>query len=361
MSMQRPPRSKHAQAALIWGLLSFACLQAGLETTIEARWPGLRDEFCHEKLVQLEERFAAAPPEAAKVVMLGTSATYCDLQSARLESELQARWGRPVAVYNFGIPGSSSLMELVTLKRLLAAGVRPDFVLIEALSPFLSGCPPLDPERFSPPRFSLAELPLVRRYTGYYSRVRWWDGRLAPCYSHRWAILRRLAPAFAIDDPWTQGIGPFDAAGAGRLPDAVRSEERFRQGLQTTERSYGAYRNGFRRDAPFCRILAETLELCRSEGIRAVVVLMPEASEIRDWYDDDVKREMLAFLRELGRQHGAAVVDAHGWIDDRGFLDGIHLVASGADWFTAELASQAFNAPPTQVEVLVRRNGKNPR
>lgn len=359
MSMKRPPRLQHARTALVWGILTFACMQAALETAIETHWPGLRDEFCHEKLVQLEERFAAVPPDAAKVVMLGTSATYCDLQSTRLESELQARWGRPVAVYNFGIPGSSSLMELVALKRLLAAGVRPDVVLIEALTPFLSGCPPLDPQRFSPPRFSLGELPLVRRYTSYYSRVRWWDGRLAPCYSHRWAILRQVAPAFAIDDLWTQGIGPFDEAGAGRLPDAVRSEARFRQGLETTERSYGAYRNGFRRDAPFCRILAETLELCRSEGIRAAVVLMPESSEIRDWYDVAVQREMLAFLHGLGRQHDAAVVDAHGWIDDRGFLDGIHLVASGADRFTTELASQAF-AEPIQAEIA-RRNGEKSR
>lgn len=322
-----------------------------MELAIELHWPGLRDEFCHQKLVQLEQRFAAAPPGAAKVVMLGTSATYCDLQSERLEQQLRARWGREVAVYNFGIPGSSALMELVALKRLLAAGVQPDYVLIEVLSPFLSGCPPLDPQRFSPPRFSLAELPLIRRYTGYYSRVRWWDGRLAPCYSHRWAILRCLAPAFAIDDPWTQGIGPFDAAGAGRLPDAVRCEARFRQGLEMTERSYGAYRNGFRRDAPFCRILAETLELCRAAGIQASLVMMPEASEVRDWHDGAVQREMLTFLNELALQHGATVVDAQGWIEDRGFLDGIHLVASGADQFTSDLASRAFASPAAQAEI----------
>ena len=336
---------------MLWAILTFVGSQAGLELAIEFCWPGLRDEFCHQKLVQLQERFAAAPPGAAKVVMLGTSATYCDLQSKPLERQLKERWGQEVAVYNFGIPGSSALMELVALKRLLAAGVRPDYVLIEVLSPFLSGCPPLDPQRFSPPRFSLAELSLVRRYTAYYSRVRWWDGRLAPCYAHRREILRSVAPAFAVDDVWTQGIGPFDSAGAGRLPDAVRSEARFRQGLEMTERSYGAYRNRFRRDAPFCRILDETLELCRAEGIRASLVLMPEASEMRGWYDGAVQREMLAFLGELGRRHGATVVDAHGWIDDGGFLDGIHLVESGADQFTSDLASQAFAGPslPTKI------------
>lgn len=350
--MKKHLRRRRARAAVLWAILIFVGSQAALELAIELRWPGLRDEFCHQKLVQLEERFAAAPPDAAKVVMLGTSAAYCDLQSERLEQRLEERWGREVAVYNFGIPGSSALMELVALKRLLAAGVRPDYVLIEVLSPFLSGCPPLDPERFSPPRFSLAELSLVRRYTAYYSRVRWWDGRLAPCYSHRWEILRLVAPAFAVADAWTQGIGPFDSAGAGRLPDAARSEVRFRQGLEMTERSYGAYRNRFRRDAPFCRILDEILKLCRAEGICASLVLMPEASEVREWYDGAVKREMLAFLGELGRQHKATVVDAHGWIDDGGFLDGIHLVESGADQFTHDLASQAFGSPSVRTEIV---------
>ncbi|HVW39142.1 MAG TPA: hypothetical protein VHB99_17625 [Pirellulales bacterium] len=350
--MKKHPRRRRARTIVLWAILTFAGSQAALELAIEFCWPGLRDEFCHQKLVQLQQRFAAAPPDAAKVVMLGTSAAYCDLQSERLERQLKQRWGREVAVYNFGIPGSSALMELVALKRLLAAGVRPDYVLIEVLSPFLSGCPPLDPVRFSPPRFSLAELPLVRRYTAHYSRVRWSDGRLAPCYAHRWEILRRVAPSFAVDDAWTQGIGPFDSAGAGRLPDAVRCEARFQQGLEMTERSYGVYRKGFRRDAPFCLILDETLELCRSEGICASLVLMPEASAVRDWYDGAIQREMLAFLDELGRRHEATVVDAHGWIDDGGFLDGIHLVESGADQFTNDLASQAFASPSVRTEMV---------
>jgi hypothetical protein len=119
-----------------------------------------------------------------------------------------------------------------------------------------------------------------------------------------------------------------------------------------TERSYGAYRNRFRRDAPFCRILDETLGLCRAEGIRASLVLMPEASEVRDWYDSAIQREVLAFLGELGRRHEATVVDAQGWIDDGGFLDGIHLVESGADQFTSDLASQAFAISSVRTKIV---------
>jgi hypothetical protein len=359
-AMKHRQRLRTARASLVCGLLTFAALQLGLELAIETCWPGLRDEFCHQKLTQLKQRFDAAPPQAVRVVMLGTSATYCDLQSDCLERRMRETSGREVAVYNFGIPGSSALMELISLKRLLAAGVRPDVVLIEVLSPFLSGCPPLDPDRFSAPRFALGELPLVRRYTGYYSRVRWWDGRLAPCYSHRWAILRRLAPEFAVDDPWTQGIGPFDAAGAGHLEDEIRTDARYRQGVQGTESSYGVYRNKFRRDAPFCQILRELLSICRQEQIRAALVVMPESSELRGWYDRRVDGEMLAFLGELGGDYGAGVIDAKDWIDDRGFLDGIHLVQSGAERFTGGLANEAVLNQRIDAE-LAGRGGKKLR
>ncbi|HXT60833.1 MAG TPA: hypothetical protein VN699_19500 [Pirellulales bacterium] len=353
-------RLRTARTSLVCGLLTFAASQFTLELAIENWWPGLRDEFCHQKLTQLKRRFDAAPPQAVKVVMLGTSATYCDLQSERLERALRETSGREVAVYNFGIPGSSALMELIALKRLLAEGIRPDVVLIEVLSPFLSGCPPLDPTRFSAPRFALSELPLIRRYTGHYSRVRWWDGRLAPCHAHRWAILRRLAPNFAVDDPWTQGVGPFDAAGAGHLEDEIRTDAGYRQGVQRTEDSYGVYRNKFRRDAPFCQILRELLSICRQEQIRAALVVMPESSELRGWYDWRVDGEMLAFLRELGGEYGADVIDAKDWIDDRGFLDGIHLVQSGAERFTGGLAGEVVLSKRPDAE-LAGRDGKKLR
>jgi hypothetical protein len=343
----RPQRSlradgprRAARAAVLWALAAFILLQAGLELAIETWLPGLRDEFCYRKLKQVERHFAAAPPDATRIVVLGTSASFCNLHGEALERELHRAGGGKVAAYNFGIPGSSPLMELVTLKRLLAARVRPDIVFVEVLSPFLRGLPPLDPVRFTPERFALSELRMVRHYASYYSPVGYCDGRLVPWHSHRWGILRGVAPSFAVDDPWTHGIGAFDDHGAGHLDDQTRTPESFRRGIAQTEKSYGLYRRGACKDAPFGPILRELLETCRRENIQAVLVLMPECSAMRAWYDSTARTEMKSFIDELAREHGAAVVDAHDWIDDGGFLDGVHLVHSGAERFTAALAEQ---------------------
>src|SRR5262245_20945385 len=116
--------SRQARAALLWGLVAFVISQLGLAAAIEWKCPELRDPFYGCKANRLHRR-SAGPEAPFTLVMLGSSRTTYGFQASALEPRLSEAAGRPVVAFNFGIPGAGPLMELLTLRRLLAAGVHP--------------------------------------------------------------------------------------------------------------------------------------------------------------------------------------------------------------------------------------------
>jgi hypothetical protein len=327
----------------LWGAALFVAGQLTLAAAIEWRLPQLRDPFYAHKERRLLQRLAAAPAPRRTVLMLGSSRTACALRGQDVERALAGPDGAPV-VFNFGIPGAGPFTELLTLRRLLARGVKPDLLLVEVLPPVLAGQVTLaEISRLEPGRLWHADLPLVERYVpeGRF-RAGWWESFPLPCHSHRFAILSETSPGLLPLHMRMDWFRAIDDSGWASSTTADHSSERRRIGTDNARREYTYYFNGFRLGGPNPPALLGLLELCRQEGIPTALVLMPEGSEFRSWYPPPVWAEVEGFLAELCRDYGVDVVNAREWLADEDFADSHHQYREGAARFSERLAREVI-------------------
>src|SRR5437899_9492926 len=166
------PRVWHGRQrnTLLWGLASFLLLQLSLAIAIDKWLPELRDPEYGNKLAHLRRRLAG-PEKHFTVVMLGSSRINAGFQAGPVEADLSNVLGRKIVVYNFGVTGAGPLSELIDLKRLLGAGVHPDLILVEVLSPLLASQVTFR-DRLSVDRLWHNELALMARYGGCSKEMR---------------------------------------------------------------------------------------------------------------------------------------------------------------------------------------------
>lgn len=340
---RRRPVAARARAALLWGTAAFVLGQLALALAIEWRLPQLRDPHYAHKEQRLLRRLSEAPAPPRTVLMLGSSRTVSALRGQEVERALAGPGGAPV-VFNFGIPGAGPLTELLTLRRLLARGVKPDLLLVEVLPPVLAGHVPLaEVTRMDPARLWPSDLPLVERYlpdSGV--RAGWWQSLPLPCYSHRFAILSETAPGLLPLHQRLDWFRVIDDSGWGPPPNPDHSAERRQLGTENARREYAYYLSNFRLGGPNPPALRELLGLCRHEGIPAVLVMMPEGSDFRSWYAPQVLAQVEGFLTELRRDYGVDVVNAREWLPDDEFGDSHHQFPEGAERFSARLAREVI-------------------
>jgi hypothetical protein len=324
---------------------AFVLFQAGLALAIEFWLPELRDPEYGFRLARLYPRTVLAVERPFTVLMLGSSRTTAGFNAGRLEKELSQELQRPVVVFNFGLTGAGPLMQLLDLQRLLAKGIRPDLLLIEVLPPLLTGhIPHSELNRLPVHRVWLAELPLLARYGGALDEMRktWWETWPVPCYTRRFAIVSRLLPAwlpYQLRMDWAYQI---DDSGWVASPVNRSTPELRRRAVERARNEYLGYLVGFRLGGPACQALRELLELCRSEGIAAAFVLMPEGTEFHSWYPPGVWPQIENFLTGLGREYAVPLINAREWMADEDFSDSHHLLPRGATVFTDRLGREAL-------------------
>ena len=140
------------------------------------------------------------------VIALGSSRTEMGLRSGRLSQS--AEKGGPL-VFNFAIPGSGPMMQQVALHRLLAGGVRPDLVLLEATPLSLSrrGGAPLEERLLDPARLDSGEAIQLHRYyhQPYKLWTRWLAARILPSYRHQSRAARSPCPGCRSDREGARG------------------------------------------------------------------------------------------------------------------------------------------------------------
>jgi hypothetical protein len=352
---------------MLWGLGSFVFLQLGLAVAIELWLPQFRAPYYAPKAARLEQRLCEGSgckqgmfrfilegipffrrtwpqtaPEAKLILVLGSSRTADGFRGADLEGPLSREMGVPVIAFNFGLPGAGPLTELLTLKRLLANGVRPDLVVIEVLPPLLAGQEPVasaELGRFPATGLWLSEFEFVQHYGGPASEQRrdWWEAWPIPCYAQRQAILSCLAPAwlpYQYRRDWFRNI---DDSGWVDSPLRDLSPERRRLAVEHARLDYAPILEHFQLGGPACQALRDLLALCRQEDIRTALLLMPEGTEFRSWYPPRTRLAIEAFLQGLSGKFNAPVIDAREWIADDDFSDSHHLQPEGAAKFTERL------------------------
>ena len=332
----RARRPWRPRAALGWGMLLFVGIQAALVAALEYR-PGARDVGYSVRRARLRRRLAERPGRPL-VLMVGSSRCMFGFRPADLPPCRPPGGEEPLA-FNCAIEGGGPLMDLIFLRRLLAEGVRPDWLLVE--------CWPLaeDNGAFTlvvrPQRMGWRDLGVLRRYNPDPRQVyrEWGELRLLPGFMDRATLLGEVAPRWGppsrdhflgIDDggwvpcPWGYTPAQHDLL-------SRRARENYQLSLAN-----------YRHDATCDRIFRDLLALCRREGIRAALVYLPEARWFRDMYSPTTRAEVADYLGRLSRDCDVPVIDARDWVADEDFADGYHLLSQGARAFTTRLGEEAL-------------------
>ncbi len=335
----RPGRGR---TALLWGVVCFAGLQLGLG--LFQRWqPIYRDPAFGQKLDLLRKQLAVQPGRPL-VLIQGSSRALFGVRPDVVRSSCTATEQPPV-VFNFSQAGAGPIYHLVQLKRLLARGICPDYLFLEVWPCFLTDCAQrMDLEYLTGQPLEWSDLPLLRRYTDRPRDFSWsWLGpKLAPWYTDRLILMKRWAQRWV--PPETQHAASLEIDALGWHAAAV-----FPEGPEKTRVINGFYRpqfeGSFRQwtlSTAVDRAMREILSICQARGIKPVLVFLPEGKDMQSWYDPAIRAAVNGYLERLSREGGAELIDAHTWVEDRGFVDTCHLDCEGAAAFSERLGREVL-------------------
>lgn len=341
---RKKPLAAQTRACLQWGLAFFVVAQAAILIATQSYWPHLRDPEFGYKLSLLRTR-RAENPDQPLLVLLGSSRTGQGLRPGVL-TDLRTPDGRTPFVFNFSQVGSGALAELVTLHRLLDAGIQPDWLAIEILPALLGrtidAC---GDAGGSVSRISWNDLQLLDDYVPdpVTLRHRWFKAQLWPWHAHRFSFMNHygsncLPWRLRMDhwkslDPWGWSDIGLDSQPLVLAPDA----------LELARVTYQQELQNFHLAPMQDRALRDLLALCRQAGIPTVLYLMPEGSIYRGWYAPATRASLDTYLTNLSHELGVPIVNARTWMPDKYFGDSHHLYRRGAILFTQRFGAEVLS------------------
>jgi hypothetical protein len=327
-----------ARFSLAWGLGLFAALQLALTLVIELGCPEFRDLEYASKIARLRA-CRTAEPDRPSLVALGSS------RLARgLRPELLVPRGAAPLVFNYAFTGAGPVRELIALRQLLRAGVRPNWLVVEIHPALLHYVDYAGEDNWMPaPRLGWHDLRLLRRYAprpGALSREWCWS-RLAPVSAHRLCLLSCLAPTWLPQEVRQDGWRLLDRTG-GMLPAPSATADEYCRGVRAAFDQYQACFQDFQISERSDRALRGLLRRCRREGIRPLLLTMPESTAFRSWYLPAARVVIDAYLSGLSRDTAVPWIDARTWMADEDFSDGHHLAGIGAARFTERFGREVL-------------------
>jgi hypothetical protein len=344
---RRSALSRRAWLALACGLLFF------LGGQVFFRWLAQRRPDCCEleygqNLKRLRARLAEKPGHLL-VLVLGNSRAGRGFRPA----DLPPLPGDPV-VFDFAQSGSGPIHNRLWLYRLREQGIRPDWLIVETWPPFWQlyerGEEVLNVANLG--ILTWKDVQQLRPYAEAPRRLclHWLETQLAPMVPNRGPLLRTFFPKWLPAATYTiAGLELMD--GDGWRPEAQAvAQEYFRR--KTTEyRETFSFVNDFHIPAAAAHALTDTLAVCRAEGVRPLLLLMPESSDCHTWFSPAARAEIEGFLQHLSQEYDAPLVDARAWLPDEDFADPAHLIVAGATAFTQRFGREVL-APLLKGEPL---------
>lgn len=330
-------RASAGGAALGWGLLAFATLQAVCGHAVDGRRAEIRHPEYGRKLALLKSQ---ATDHAGKPLLLamGTSRTVFGFCAS-------AEKGEPAWQFNFGLTGVGPVQQLVCFRRLLDSGVRPAQLLFEIHPAFLNQTRQWCEARAVDVRkLNWRDFIVMRRYA-YEPRSltwRWLMSRLSPWYTHRAEILWHIAPSWfnEASRPDERMLAETDACGWSRFPVRPADTAERRRLERLCADLYSQPMHDFEVSDVPRRAIDELLDICREERIAVALVLMPEGAQFRERYTEAAMTQLHEYLVELQSDYPIEVFDCRAWCADEQLCDGQHLLPEGAQAFTARLQGQ---------------------
>lgn len=329
-------RAARPRRALAWGLATFFGLQLTLAAAIELQAPWLRDPIYDRKLDQLQARLATEPG-APLILALGSSQTFDGFDAGRMEQRLNSAVVSNPIVYNFGLPGAGPLTELIVLRRLLGEGIRPELLLLEVTPGLMHGAEQI---AMSGDRLALDELQTAVPFASgdrLFAAGRWLRS-FTPFHTHRESLLQALLPTFAAPRRWGMTFQMFDANGWESIPPTPSAERAVY--AKVLQDAYRPLLSASHLDERSRQCLRRLLDLCRSEQLRTILILMPESAAFEGLYSDAMQAAIQAEMAALESEYEVSCIDARRWMTDEDFFDSQHLMAAAADDFSERLAGQ---------------------
>jgi hypothetical protein len=335
------------RSILIWGLLWIAAAQIAFIAFLEYFNPSFLDPKYGCRMLALRLR-REAQHNRTLLVTLGSSRTEQGFRPSLLANDSDA--DSPL-FYNLGRGGSSPLLYLLTLRRLLADGIHPDGLLVEIFPPALVE----DEQNAVIYKPTLRDWPLLRRYSvSGRTWGLWLQDRLLLWYKYRSGFLAALSPRLLPSQArWGEHLWNYRGGEWRSIGEYVSPQER-RRLTDDAKHRYAHSLRHFRIATEADRALRELLALCHSQRIGVVLFLMPEAEEFRAWYPPKARRILSDYLMQLRREYDAPLIDARCWIEASEFSDSHHLLKHGAETFTRRFAGEVLTYSPRLVGGLGR-------
>lgn len=316
--------------------------QFGMNIALETTAPGLRDPEYGCRLDRIRH-LVDAHPATPLVIALGSSRTQLGMSPCAMPPLSDAA-NEKVLLFNFGLSGCGPLLELLTLHRLLDAGIQPDYLLVEVLPPALhqdgDGAQFLTTSRLGWNDLGVLA-PFCQDPTQLY--LDWGQLRLSPWSTIRFCLVSKLIPGWLtatarVDYLWETvdsfGWIPYP------LPE-VTSEQR-NKGYQHAHTQYSPHLTNFHISPIPDQSLRQIIDLCDHHSIPVAFYLMPESERFRSWYPPETRERIQQYLDELSNTYGVPVFDASTWINEFYFTDGHHLLPHGAALFSERFAREAI-------------------
>jgi len=342
-----------ARAIVLGAIVAALALQALLLASFSF-WPLLRDPDYGNRLVRLET-LVHEHPTRPLLVVLGSSRTALGVRPDVL-MQAWSREGEAADVFNFSRIGNGPLFELLYLHRLLARGIRPDWLVVELWPLFLddSSLDGREDERIDVHWLESGDWPVLARHSAIHEALfrRWQRDRLTPWYSNRSILMQYFAPGWGRFDPFGYQLSSTLDRWGWLEAEAMNRERYRREAKQMTAR----YEKTLARFEPSARAdgeIREVLDLCREHRIAASLLFMPETTDLRAIYGARSKRRLAAYVSKLTIDYAIPVIDTSDWSPDDDFGDADHLTAQGALEFSRRFAERA--GPPMKGRALALR------
>jgi hypothetical protein len=344
-----------ARRAICWAVCAFVFLQATAAISVERLLPDARDPEFRTKEVLLKAQLQEAP-DRPLILMIGSSRTGLGLKA----QEVQLSWdGTPAQMFNFGLSGGGPFLELLTLQRLLTGGIKPALVLIEVLPPVFNDCGnrPLEEVWLQSGRMRLSEIKQLGHYSSDPVRLlrRWGRARLLPWSSLNRTVQGLLDPNF-VGIPVGPGLSHVEPDGwEPHFLNGITAEQRLRY-LEIAKEQYHDSMGEFHLARQPVAALHAVLQVCRHNGIPAVLVMMPEGTHFKAFYPARLRERLTAYVVDLSRREQTPLIDASDWLSDEDLWDAHHPLPSGARLFTQRLG----HVLQPLLSGLSRRSGGRP-
>lgn len=336
--------------AIVWGVVLFVLAQAVLSAYLNRHRPELRDPAFGLRLLTLQKRLAENPG-APLVLVLGSSRTMNGLSPAPMRFALNGMSPKPL-VYNFALPGSGSVRELIAFRRLRAAGIKPDYLLLESW-------PVLWPEDgafaerhlIADDELCWTDLTVLSRYLpgklDFFAHAL--KGNLVPLMAYRSRLLHAAA-RFLLPRDQDRGLAQEDddwtsADETGWLPyrkipvDRAAQLREVQKGLLVA----APLLNPLRISPDSDRALRELLDECRAAGVKTALFLMPEHSACRGWYTSETHALVDNYLSQISTEYAYPVLDLRDWAPDDHFADFCHLAPCGSGPFSQRFGQEVLH------------------